>query len=386
MRLEATYRVTTPLFLGGPSPRDMAELRPPSLKGLLRFWFRAVALPRLSNWQAVSRMEKDLFGSTEGQAAFLLSVQKLEGLTMVEAGRKWGRQDGLSYLGYGLLDNEWRTVRAYLEEGGRFALRLIFRHPVSPEQVEVVIQAVRALGLFGGAGARARKGFGSLTLESLYRDGEEQWQTPRSVAELRSQIQTLLRELGLRRPGDLPPYTAFGPQTRVWIPGTDRDPRELLNRLGMELLRYRSYGHARRGQAQHVLPWGERAEQNFADDHDLMQDFLAGRRVGRHPRRVVFGLPHNYYFLSTRQKVTVEPENPNLNRRSSPLFIHIHALASGEYAAVMSLIPAVFLPDGERIRLASGRRSASMECRVNYGEVEVFFDRPAFANKVVVWP
>jgi CRISPR-associated protein Cmr1 len=39
--LEATFRIVTPLFLGGAKPNDCAELREASIKGALRFWYRA---------------------------------------------------------------------------------------------------------------------------------------------------------------------------------------------------------------------------------------------------------------------------------------------------------------------------------------------------------
>jgi len=98
----------------------------------------------------------------------------------------------------------------------------------------------------------------------------------------------------------------------------------------------------------------------------------------------VFGIPHNYFFLTAGQKADIEAENHN--RRASPLFIHIHALATGEYAAVLSLLPAVFLPEGKRIKISAGERDVLVDCRVNYKDIEDFFTRPAFQSKVVVWP
>ena len=41
-KINAVYRITTPLFLGGADIERTAELKPTSLKGVLRFWFRAV--------------------------------------------------------------------------------------------------------------------------------------------------------------------------------------------------------------------------------------------------------------------------------------------------------------------------------------------------------
>ena len=58
---------------------------------------------------------------------------------------------------------------------------------------------------------------------------------------------------------------------------------ELLDHVGRELMRYRSWGH--RGR---VL--GAESEKEFQDDHDLMKS----RHRSKHPRRIAFGLPHNY--------------------------------------------------------------------------------------------
>jgi hypothetical protein len=68
--LEATFCIVTPLFLGGAEPNDRAELREASIKGALRFWYRAVD-PDYRD------LEARIFGGTrkgEGQAIFLLRV------------------------------------------------------------------------------------------------------------------------------------------------------------------------------------------------------------------------------------------------------------------------------------------------------------------------
>ncbi|MGB9920455.1 MAG: type III-B CRISPR module RAMP protein Cmr1 [Moorellales bacterium] len=390
MEIEATYRVTSPLFLGGAEPTQAVELRPPSLKGLLRFWLRAVAWPRLGSWQAVAEVEERLFGSTRRQAAWHLSVRGVEGLVSVPAGELWERQYGLAYLGYGVVEPQ-KIKRPYFREGGRFRLCLATRQTSSDTDDtdrRLLLAALTALGLLGGAGARARKGFGSLCLERLRCDREEVWEAPTTKEDLIGRLRTFLGALAVPREGSLPPYTAVGPQTKVWLVGQDRDARRLLDWLGRELLRYRSYGRAPRGRSEHQLPWGEVAEQNFADDHDLVIDFLQGQRVSRPPRRVVFGLPHNYFFGSTGRKVEIKPAGTGYDRRASPLFTHIHGLASGEYTAVMTLLPAAFLPSGQRLVLeTSRRRSAQVACRVDYSVIEDFFRRPAIAGRAVsVWP
>lgn len=41
-RLVVTLKTITPLFLGGAEPDKWAELRAPSIKGAMRFWYRAI--------------------------------------------------------------------------------------------------------------------------------------------------------------------------------------------------------------------------------------------------------------------------------------------------------------------------------------------------------
>ena len=64
--IEATYRVVTPMFCGGANPGH-AELRIPSFKGVLRFWWRALAWSRQDGDLEMIRREEDkLFGSAGG--------------------------------------------------------------------------------------------------------------------------------------------------------------------------------------------------------------------------------------------------------------------------------------------------------------------------------
>ena len=385
--VEATYQVITPLFLGGANVEEKTpELRPPALKGLLRFWFRAVALPQFNTWPAVWEAERSLFGSTAGQASFSLSVNNQSKFTVVPVGEQWHKH-GAAYLGYGVVD-KGKTVRPYLKPDGSFTVRLVLKKGVPEQDITLLIQALKALGLFGGAGARSRKGFGSLSLKSLRLNGRETWCPPTDAASLCQVIREFFREIGIDRARkEIPAYTAFSPEARICIAQTGRDAFQLLDEIGKELLRYRSYGRSKGDK--HVLPWGEDAEQNFAGDHDIIQEYLNGRRITRHPRRVVFGLPHNYFFQSIKQKAAVEAKN--YTRRASPLFIHIHALDRNGYASVMTLLPAAFLPEGEQIAINCPDRRARLQPvyvdqDIDYEVINCFFERPAFNAKRVVWP
>jgi CRISPR-associated protein Cmr1 len=49
--LEATYRIVTPMFIGD-AEQKATDLRPPSIKGTLRFWWRAL------NWGKYLKLAK----------------------------------------------------------------------------------------------------------------------------------------------------------------------------------------------------------------------------------------------------------------------------------------------------------------------------------------
>src|ERR1017187_5301400 len=118
--LTATYRVVTPMFLGGADPLREAELRVPSFKGALRFWWRALAWLRgIRDVAELRKQEAELFGNSEtnvGQSKVLLRLSAHKSETL-EAGTilgKMGRSgyqsddvvgEGVRYLGYGLMES-----------------------------------------------------------------------------------------------------------------------------------------------------------------------------------------------------------------------------------------------------------------------------------------
>src|SRR5690554_5560805 len=160
MRWEATYKITTPMFLAGAEQEKTPELRPPSFKGLLRFWFRAVALPKLESWKEVQKLEKELFGSTDQQSSFFLDLDIAEKEnTSPENRRVEGLRNkyGLIYLGHGLINFRGELQRPYYKDSSIFTLRLLLKKRNVSEGAKFFLPlTLKALGLFGGVGARSR--------------------------------------------------------------------------------------------------------------------------------------------------------------------------------------------------------------------------------------
>jgi CRISPR-associated protein Cmr1 len=353
--LVATYKLTTPLFMAG-ADQTNAELRAPSIKGALRFWYRAVALSRPGGWQEVKEEEWEIFGSSKtGQGQFLITVDG-NGLPKPETFDFKRDRAGIVYLGYGLKD----AARKYFKHGPDITVRLLFKPDSGETVIEPVKKALIALGLFGGLGARARNGLGSVAITSLRLDGVEEWKCPQDEKELQEKIGEFIKSLA-PLPVELPAYTAFSAQSRIVVAETGRDPVKLLDGIGRTMMAYR---------------------RDIKDDSALIRKFLNHVDKSAHPRRVAFGLPHNYFFKSDKAKVDVKAVRKE--RRAGPLFIHVHALAGERYAVVLTLLPAVFLPGDEEIKLSGFGRDKTVPCRVDYGVIEQFMQE--FSNRLEVIP
>ena len=384
--LEATFKIITPMFLGGADQKPSDGIRPTTVKGALRFWWRALSWGKYRSGQGVddesslNEMHKDearLFGLAAklkngrpigGQGCFLLSVsQGVLSTTSQNAihqgfkpknndrSNQGGNESQLAaarYLGYGIVvpfttrDSETGQIqkragqleRGCLNENQQFTVRLIFRDKVEPS----IESAVKVLGLFGGLGARSRHGMGSIALMSLKINDRESWTAPASESAYDNVVKELFSSsCPISSLTSEPPFTAFWDKSRVIRLLNKDNCYQALDSFGSAMLDYRSWGRSSKGNK---LPSGKTSEQRFKDDHDWFQP-PDGCRLPQdfHPERAVFGLPHNY----DKDHHHVVPENHE--RRASPLLFHVHPIGK-QFIGVAIYLPAMFLPAGEGIK------------------------------------
>ncbi len=378
LTIEADYRLITPLFSSGAHPQVEAELRPSSLKGVLRFWWRALAWARLgADLKRIREEESCLFGSAQdGQSRVLLRLLPLsvepsvlhDDKLCISADIKRVIGVGARYLGYGLVEAFDRPkrhiqagalIRACIQAPLDFTVRLRCRELDRCQPgTRSIVDALKALGTLGGLGSRSRRGYGSLTLRALRVDGVQEpfgSQTPQQLGEA---IKSYLPQPG---PNGRPQFTAVSAKSRyalVWKDGAR--PLELLDLVGREMVRFRSWGLG--GKILENLE----SERNFQDDHDLMKRQARDRDC--HPRRIAFGLPHNCGGPDQAVRPLCS------DRRASPLFIHIHECGTTP-VAVLSFLPADFLPPGKGvIRVGSNSVPLAPEDQL-YQPIEDFLDR-----------
>lgn len=295
----AKYRIVTPMFIGD-ADQKATSLRPPSIKGALRFWWRALNWGRCLQQagtvndalKLLYREERRLFGTAAvienqqalGQGLFLLHIHQQPRVALETV---WPQNNtGSGYLGYGLMATNNQLHREGFHEGVDFSLELRFKPKTESADIDALIKTLRVWSLFGGLGSRARRGFGSVTLLELNNQDEQLNQADYKAAAgdiVNSAVQVTA----------FPPYTAFNHHARFAILANGRNAREVHNQAGLLYKNHRGQPSTLRGAA-----------------------------------KIPFGLPLQ----------GIDPDS----RRASPLFFHIHSLRDGGFTAAVLYLPAEF--------------------------------------------
>ncbi len=387
--MDVTYELVTPAFLEGFSPESPSvRLRESSLKGVLRFWWRALAYSYYEGQLArIHNHDMAIFGSPRSQSSLLfLPCTATTPLHVKDDAFPPSRYPGMKYLGYGLGGSRGAKNIPYIAAPWRFTMTIISRQPFDP----LVLDAVKVLGLIGGIGRRTRRGFGSLHIIDIKQNGDTIWQGPRTVADFMQTWRHVLSHVSSNSDA-LPPYTAFSNKTALYLLDQRSTLCPLWDDIGSRFQNYRRWGPQGRSG---TLP----AERNFPDDHDLMRQVLNGQKVDHAPRRSIFGLPHNYFFRAEKEKVSVKGSTPGRERRASPLFFHFGRLAEDTYVAMAAIFPSQFLggKDAQMTIERTGKQSiqvpAAMESsypvitRFVTGSIATQSDHKRFPEVKQIWP
>ena len=305
--IKATYRIVTPMFIGD-AEQNATGISPQSVKGALRFWWRALMWGKIRAAIASDRValqhlhteEAKLFGSSaeNGQAAaFTLRVPDHKSISITRA-TDWpnGRpNDSSSYLGLGLWRLGNQPQREYIRENQKFAVELITTANVTTEQQQQLRDALTAWGLFGGLGSRARRAFGAIAIETL---GTESFAFAQ-VGDYQKAVSKLLTNYRLASVKQ-PPFSAFSNAAQFSIGNqSDSDARRVHAALGTLFKNYRG---------------------------------LSTSPV-RGSKKKVFGMP---YAGGNKQEGEA--------RRASPLLFHVHPIGTRFVGATLFL-PALFHHD-----------------------------------------
>lgn len=147
-------KVVTPLFLYGADQRQ-PEVRAASVRGQLRYWFRAIEGADTPQLDRLWDEESALFGSTAGGSTVSLRVYPVGELTT-------GRYAMLPHR----TETKLQSPQDAIAPGQELRLEIVTR-PGTDKVPPKVVKALVTWLLLGGLGKRSRRMFGALELTSL---------------------------------------------------------------------------------------------------------------------------------------------------------------------------------------------------------------------------
>lgn len=336
-----TLETVTPLFLGGAEPRPtkdsggMPELRPPSIRGAMRYWLRALlgGIYGDNKIGVIKEIEGQVFGSTldrnRSQASAInirIKPQKLQPLKKYEKikddkGKPLRPPAGRDYL-YWSMDQSGSlkkgnllNARYYIPAESIFDVWIGFRAGKDTDSIrKYTLYSFWLATQLGGIGARSRRTAGSLSIHPESKDQDLpqplQLGTKKDIADQLAQVLSHIRETLAK---DLPAphintpsnFDVIHPDVcKIWILGVGKSSDGIVKAIGERMQNYRS-----------------RIPSGFSKDNWLFE-------------RSVFGLPI---------KGLEGPE-----RRSSPLWLKV-AKIDDHFVGIATLFKSQLLPHDEKI-------------------------------------
>src|SRR5437773_6635697 len=165
-----TLEVITPCFSGGAEPEKMAEIRAASVRGQLRWWFRALGGFQSLAPASVSAQEACLFGSVAGSGSaskLIVRVRAPLGGPVVSRTIKGASELNASVgsdRGYLLFPLRNRAKALFeAQSSTAFELHLVWKGP--HHLWDDILALVSVFGSLGSLGFRSRRAMGALALK-----------------------------------------------------------------------------------------------------------------------------------------------------------------------------------------------------------------------------
>jgi CRISPR-associated protein Cmr1 len=163
------------MFLGGADGKT-AELRAPSIKAALRFWWRALNVE--NDFSKVRKKESEIFGGAgenDQRSKFNLRLKYSEFEPCAKPFRKHEYKvpakrgsipiNIIDYLAFGVIDNKTKSLsRQYIEQGFKFDVEVFSPYQDLGLAEEEFTLLFALMSVVGGLGSKSRNGFGRLQL------------------------------------------------------------------------------------------------------------------------------------------------------------------------------------------------------------------------------
>jgi CRISPR-associated protein Cmr1 len=321
------FELLTPAFAGGAEPKNRAEIRAPSIRGQLRWWFRVLGGFKKLRQKAIKEQEAEIFGAIAGDEGcagklavrVVRTVQSLSRKDMKAMGVGPFTEEG--YLLWPLASrNEGDSSRAVIDAGQIFQLDIVWRG--NPDLWDDIRSLVTVFGNLGSLGFRGRRAMGALALRG-------------------------------QRIFFCDALAAFPWEGRVEIKALPAgNAKSATQALGGWLRSWRAHGRTGRNQQEQGYPGYSFAKK----DHDTGAALLNGARNSDQPvYRAAIGLPIIQRFSGAGSLNWDKGSRSSKGRFASPVLLRPHRSEANGWSALVIFIEALRWPDGERVHISTQR-------------------------------
>ncbi|MBS1553122.1 MAG: type III-B CRISPR module RAMP protein Cmr1 [Bacteroidetes bacterium] len=330
----------TPMFLGGADGKT-PELRPPSIKAAMRFWWRALnADLSIKN---LRKKEAEIFGGSgekEGRSKFNLRVTIIESSTKDKLKDKiWNSKtnkvkdeyEGTSYLFYSTL----------LGDGRPYFEKMKFKIEIS-SQIKAILKDMSDIffvfSLLGSLGSRSRRGAGNFKILKVIENNklinDYEFKSITNKEDLKRYFELFLKNLVKKCTTTQKQYSNLS-SVRMFIFDSDNSATRCLEILGKNFKTFRT----RRNP-----------------DYNTVKDFLNTGSTSKPIEKSNFGLPISYRYSSLKGKsATIEGSSVNERQRSaSPVIfkvIECNNTGSSIFFPIIIIFERELLPSSDKVKI-----------------------------------
>jgi len=322
--IKFTLETITPLFLAG-ADGTTPELRAPSIKGMMRFWWRAVKGLNDNDIGQLQEEEAKIFGNTEKKSPVRLKIgliSEVKGYNLKNSIDLWNDDQGLGYLLYStFLKNR---ERGYYDIGTKLDITL----SSSDSYIDELKHCASALWVavyLGGLGTRARRGGGNLSFVDIQDDNsiikndlsfipDESIKTKENIGQwIENNFSKIKAIIGTG--GTANSYSTLSKlsNSKVYILDEKKEYKEVLNLIGKEYKSYRT---------------------------GVKRDIFTGPNFG-------FPVMHTGFKMRI---ISYDNNDRFSERRSSPLIFKVLKVNKSLFFPVIVLLSGDLLPSGVKLR------------------------------------
>ncbi len=386
------YKLITPLFGGGVEAGvndDITPISGKAIRGHLRFWWRATRGGQFGDLKSLLDFESQLFGAASDEKDKKINTEKKYFVKVdIEVTNK-GRED----FPYEVKNNQHRIPQTRLREGtivpsyASFPLQPStsdgdYRDGMKTKAVKVGVEftltisfpskhrehieaALWAWETFGGIGARTRRGFGALRLESI--DGVNIPRPDRltNLSEVKTAIDKQLK--GYVVEGEWIEYLSHLNQETIYeVTAFNKDPlvcwRGLIEKLN--LFRQQRNPPNENPLIPRRSKWNEPEAIRKITDQRLLKHQPIEPNFVKFPR-AAFGLPISFQF---KDRDKHNPFNKNKDPRktllklaeserlASPLILRPLAVSRTQFVGIALILDGTLLPDDMKLVLRNDEK------------------------------